>query len=389
MRRLKARARGEVVRAIITAAAGVTALVLAPVLLMGLLVGGTASLSGRPATTVDPAKIPPLAADLLPELDRLVTTHCPELPVLWAVALAQVESSWNPAAFNATGRAAGLFQMTEPAWTAAGGAAWTATPPPADADVWQPTLHLQHAVPWICGNLRTATAHLTATGKPTDPLDALLVCHIAGCSRVLQSHTGVPTAGEAGCDASCAATIDRYITSVHDTATAFAAPAGPVPIDDLARPVAFTGPARGCVEPDPNRHDGCLTPATRHALDQLLATFGTPGPRRAVRSVGCFDEHAWNPDSDHPHGRACDIFPAHPGEFPTGDDLANGWRIAAWLRAYADDLHISYLIWQGRYWSPTTPDEDGWGRAYTGGGIYDVNDPTGGHYDHIHLSITA
>ncbi len=53
------------------------------------------------------------------------------------------------------------------------------------------------------------------------------------------------------------------------------------------------------------------------------------------------------------------------------------------------DLHISYLIWQGRYWPPSTPDEDGWGRAYSGGGIYDVNDPTGGHYDHVHLSITS
>ena len=38
--------------------------------------------------------------------------------------------------------------------------------------------------------------------------------------------------------------------------------------------------------------------------------------------------------------------------------------------------------------TPTTRDQNGWGRPYTGGGIYDPTDATGGHYDHIHLSVT-
>ncbi|WP_219414181.1 transglycosylase SLT domain-containing protein [Pseudonocardia nigra] len=357
----------------------IAALLLAPILLIGLLVGG-AALINQPGATVDRAKIPPLAADLLPELERLIATSCPDLPVPWAVALAQVESSWNPQAFNPDGRAAGLFQMTEPSWTAAGGAPWPQTPPAADSDIMQPLPHLQHAIPWICDNLRTVTAHVTATRKPIDPLDALLVCHIAGCGRVLESASGTPTAGEAGCDAACARTIGHYISTVHDTVTRFTAPAGPVPINDLPRPTAFAGSSRGCVEPDPQGR-GCLTPAMRHVLDQLLATFGP------LRSLTCWDEHAWNPDSDHPHGRACDLFPARPGEFPTGDALVSGWRMASWLRAHARDLKIRYVIWQGRFWSPTTPDRDGWGRPYTGGGIYDVQDPTGGHYDHIHVSV--
>jgi hypothetical protein len=39
----------------------------------------------------------------------------------------------------------------------------------------------------------------------------------------------------------------------------------------------------------------------------------------------------------------------------------------------------------GRIWS-TSRAEQGW-RAYTGGGVHDSSDPTGGHYDHIHVSV--
>jgi hypothetical protein len=30
--------------------------------------------------------------------------------------------------------------------------------------------------------------------------------------------------------------------------------------------------------------------------------------------------------------------------------------------------------------------DDDW-REYTGGGVYDPEDPTGGHYDHVHVSL--
>jgi hypothetical protein len=285
--------------------------------------------------------------------------------------------------------------MTEPSWRAAGGTPWTGDPPPADADVFQQGTHLRLAVPWICTNLRTVTTHLTETGKPTSPLDALLVCHVAGCGRVLDSRTGVPAPGEAGCGPDCAATISHYITTVHQHAADFAAPAagpalaGAVSLAGLPRPAPYTGGAGGgCVVDDPTRAGGCLTPATAHALHQIQTVFGPPGPTAATRSIGCWDKHAWNPDSDHPDGRACDLFPTQAGQFPAGEQLAHGWRIATWLRTYATDLNISYLIWQGRIWSPTTPDEPGsWGRPYTGGGIYDARDPTGGHFDHVHVSF--
>ena len=50
-------------------------------------------------------------------------------------------------------------------------------------------------------------------------------------------------------------------------------------------------------------------------------------------------------------------------------------------------LNVKYVIWQGRIWSPNTSDVNGWGRPYTGGGMYDPVDATGGHWDHVHLSL--
>jgi len=108
-----------------------------------------------------------------------------------------------------------------------------------------------------------------------------------------------------------------------------------------------------------------------------------------IRSAGCWDEHAWNPTSDHPQGRACDYFPDATGIFPKGQELQNGWRLASWLRTHADALQVKYLIWQGRFWSATTSDTDGWGRPYTGVGVYDPTDATGGHFDHVHVSFAA
>jgi len=366
------------------------AVLAAPLLLVGLLLTittTTTSPGGAPAA-INVDALPPLARELLPDLQDLLARDCPQLPLAWALAIPQVESSWNPAAYNATGHAAGLYQLTQPAWTAAGGTPWPATPPPPDAPVFQPGPHLQRAIPFLCGNLHTVTTHLAATGKPVSPLDALLVCHVAGCGRVLDSPTGIPAPGDAGCDAACAATVHSYIASVHAVLDHITQPAGPAAIGVLPDPTPYTGPAgAGCTEPDPSGH-GCLTPAMRHALDQTLAAFGPTGPDQTIRAVSCWDPHTWNPTSDHPRGRACDLFPTRAGTFPTGTDLANGWHIAIWLRAHATALHISYLIWQDRYWSPTTPDTPGnWGIPYDGGGIYNIHDPTGGHYDHIHASV--
>ena len=146
---------------------------------------------------------------------------------------------------------------------------------------------------------------------------------------------------------------------------------------------AWTGGATGCHEPDPVRSGGCLTGATKHGLDAVRAVFGP-----TIETVGCWDEHLQNPRSDHPKGRACDVFTGKAGAFAKGADLDEGWAIARWLARNAAPLKVEYLIWQGRYWDPSVrADGSGWGRRYTGGGVYDTSDATGGHYDHVHISF--
>ncbi|WP_133412033.1 hypothetical protein [Vallicoccus soli] len=101
--------------------------------------------------------------------------------------------------------------------------------------------------------------------------------------------------------------------------------------------------------------------------------------------TSCWDAHAWNPTSDHPRGKGCDVTFGRLGDFPGPADTARGWLLAHWFEANAEALHVSYVIWQGRIWS-SSRDDEGW-RAYSGGGVYDASEPTGGHYDHVHVSL--
>ena len=157
-------------------------------------------------------------------------------------------------------------------------------------------------------------------------------------------------------------------------------PAGTVP--------GLPGAPPGCVADDPTTN-GCVTTATRYALQQAEAAFGGLRKGRMIRSTGCFAPRPANPTSDHPLGKGCDLFPGTAGRFASGTDLDNGWRAAGWFRTNADALQVSYIIWQGRIWTPGRPDTDGWGQNYTGGGVYDPTDAVGGHYDHLHVSFRS
>lgn len=217
----------------------------------------------------------------------------------------------------------------------------------------------------------------------------------------------MPAAGEADCSQACASAIRRYLDAVHGFVADYSsttavddressppppqkaapakAPAAKAPAKDAASAPApaWTGGATGCHEPDPVRSDGCLTGASKHGLDAVEAVFGP-----TIETVGCWDEHLQNPRSDHPKGKACDVFTGKAGAFAKGADLDEGWAIAHWLERNAAPLKVKYLIWQGRYWDPSVrADGSGWGRRYTGGGVYDTADATGGHYDHIHISF--
>lgn len=258
---------------------------------------------------------------------------------------------------------------------AGGGAGWTARPDPGHP-VWDPATHLRIAIPWMCGHLRDMTAHLQATGKQISPLQALAVCHIAGCSRVTGSATGIPVAGEAGCGQGCVDQITAYLANIDKYVQLYAVPIA-LPPGTGATAAPYPGGPTGCTYSDPSGTGGCLTGAAVWMLTQTLTQYPD-------LPVSCWDRHAWNPTSDHPKGRACDFTIGTIGRFPNDALVARGWQIAEWHRANAGPLHIKYVIWQGRIWRAGDAD---W-RVYSGGGIYNPNSPTGGHYDHIHVSTT-
>ncbi len=139
----------------------------------------------------------------------------------------------------------------------------------------------------------------------------------------------------------------------------------------------FTGTSAGCTVVDPTGTGGCVTPAMAWLLAQTQAAFG-------LLPTSCWDEHAWNPTSDHPAGKGCDTTFGTLGRRPGPVDEARGWAYAEWLRTNAQALHVEHVIWAGRIWSAARA-EQGW-RPYTGGGVYDPDDATGGHYDHVHVS---
>jgi Transglycosylase SLT domain len=359
-------------------AAGCTTLML----LVATTIGGDDdALAAAVAATVNVDVLPPAATALLPDVQRILASSCPELPVAWLIAQVEVESGWNEHAYSPAG-AAGLVQMMRGSWAEAGGAldGWATDARPVDAHaVWDPITHLEVAVKWMCGNLRSIGPHVAETDKPLTVLQAMAVCHIAGCLRVTSSVSGVPQPGEAGCEAACSADVQNYVTQVTSLYAAYSAigPAnadtGPLP----GAPMPYTGVAGGCVVDDPTSA-GCLTPTAAHLYAQVTTAFGT-----WPWSVTCWDAHAWNPSSDHPRGRACDYTVGTIGQHPSDADNAVGWQLADWLTAHAGALRVSYVIWQGQIWQPSR----GW-RPYSGGGVYDPTDATGGHYDHVHVSTS-
>lgn len=322
--------------------------------------------------------LPPLAQELLPMVESERLNACPEIPLIWLLAHVQAESSWNPRAYSSAG-AAGLLQFMPGTWTEAGGGdGWASAVRPADDHpVWDPRTHLRVALPWMCANLRSMTAHVEVTGKPAAPLVAMAVCHIAGCSRVTGSASGIPDAGEAGCGAVCASEVRAYIDTIHRYIEAWAEPVSlPASSDSGAAP-PFNGGSTGCVVPDPTGTGGCVTAATAWMITQSQAAYPDI-------PVACYRPATWG---EHGLGRACDFVIGRIGAYPGPGLTQRGWQLARWLQDNAAPLNVQYLIWQGRIWS-VARNAEGW-RVYNGaGGLVDTTEPTGGHYDHVHVSVT-
>lgn len=100
------------------------------------------------------------------------------------------------------------------------------------------------------------------------------------------------------------------------------------------------GGAQSATVPDPTS-TGHITPRT-HTVLRAVQARGLDGT-----GVRCHAPRPNNPTSDHPKGRACDVF--FDPHSPTS--VAEGWRLARWLTTHHGRYRVTYLIWQGKYWS--------------------------------------
>jgi septal ring factor EnvC (AmiA/AmiB activator) len=115
----------------------------------------------------------------------------------------------------------------------------------------------------------------------------------------------------------------------------------------------------------------------------------TPTAKRLYGLVNrIFDIHAiggWRPTgsvpgSDHPRGRALDVFV----NYPSAQGRALGWRVANWAAANAWALDVKYVIFNGRIWAG----DQGWHGYRHPSDPCNCN-PTLRHDDHVHISVRS
>src|SRR4029453_16605404 len=66
------------------------------------------------------------------------------------------------------------------------------------------------------------------------------------------------------------------------------------------QPVNGVWPEQQATGPDPSGTGGMVTPRTAAWVAAARKNLGT-------LSMSCWDAHVWNPTSDHPRGKACDV----------------------------------------------------------------------------------
>ncbi len=142
-------------------------------------------------------------------------------------------------------------------------------------------------------------------------------------------------------------------------------------------PAAFPGGDPDQMVDDPTT-GGQITARMSYVMAQTRQTFPDT-------SWSCYSPRTGT-QSEHPLGRACDITFGNPiGTRPTPSQLEAGWEVTNWVKDHAETLGVHYLIWQGTIWN-IDRDAEGW-RPYNGGGMHDPTDITGGHYDHLHITV--
>lgn len=118
-----------------------------------------------------------------------------------------------------------------------------------------------------------------------------------------------------------------------------------------------------------------LTPRAQRVLDSVQDAFGE-------QSLGGFApggvDTGHGAESTHYEGRAIDLFFRPVGAANRRD----GWLLAHWLVAHAQELDIQYVIWDDRYW--------GVHRSERGWRDYEAPPPATAvlrHLDHVHVDV--
>jgi hypothetical protein len=141
------------------------------------------------------------------------------------------------------------------------------------------------------------------------------------------------------------------------------------------QPVNGVWPDEQATVTDPSGTGGRVTPRTAAWVAEARKNLGT-------LSLSCWDAHAWNPTSDHPRGKACDVMVGTDAR-KSAPAKARGDQIANWALKTAAQTGVHYVIWYGKIWSARR----GTWIPYNGGGVYNPTDATGGHFDHVHVSL--
>lgn len=142
------------------------------------------------------------------------------------------------------------------------------------------------------------------------------------------------------------------------------------------KPINGVWPVQNATVIDPTGTGGKITPRTALWVKAVRQALANP-------SMSCWDPHLWNLRSDHPRGRACDLMVGVDAR-RSPPARTRGDQIASWTIRTAAQMGVKYVIWYGQIWTART----GQWKAYDGGGgIYDPSDATGGHYDHVHVSL--
>jgi septal ring factor EnvC (AmiA/AmiB activator) len=114
-----------------------------------------------------------------------------------------------------------------------------------------------------------------------------------------------------------------------------------------------------------------LTPTAKRLYGLVTRIFD-------IQAIGGWRPTGSVPGSDHPRGRALDVFVS----YPSAQGRAVGWRVAIWAADNAWALEVKYVIFNGRIWTR----DQGW-RGYRHPSDACNCNPTLRHDDHVHISV--